>query len=112
MVNALPSSDKILGGHSDIAGDLPEEGRGNIAAAVIWDGCGTAIRVAELHVRSALTDASEAVPCQQGDHLSGLEHWKFGHLFNRHQLGADELSLKSWFSILKEHLDYFLEIAC
>ena len=59
--------------HPDVAADLAEQGRRDIAAGVHRHGGDPAVGVAELLVRPALANLHEPKPLEAGRHLPRLE---------------------------------------
>ena len=81
--------------------DLSEQ-RGRDVSALVNRNCSDAtISVAELFVRTALANLSEAQPLQPCHDLTRLEDRWLGHESRHDSLDADELGFKLGFAILK-----------
>ncbi len=96
---ALLTSDEFLDRETDVAGDLPQQGWGDVAAGVQRDRSAAPVRVPKLRVRAALPDLHEAAALQQSQHLARLQDGRLAPHEARCRLGhedglhADELRL-------------------
>jgi len=86
---------------ANIACDLSEQRGRDVSALMNWHGSDATIGVAELFVRTALADLSEAQTLQPCHDLTSLEDRWLGHESRHDSLDADELGFKLGFAILE-----------
>jgi hypothetical protein len=73
------TGEQFVDREADVAGDLPQQRRGDVAPGMEGNGRHTAVRVAELLVRAPLPDFGEAMSLEQRDDLPRLQDWRFRH---------------------------------
>ena len=110
MNNELTVLQKILHGHADVFGNLPQQDGRKITPRVERDSGATAIRMPELLMRTALTNFLKPQPLQNRNDFAGLEDGDTGHSRNFDGLHSDELRFESRGAVLAQHLDDFLQI--
>src|SRR5208337_534105 len=71
--------DKVLGGHSNVAGNLSQQYRGDVPPLVERHRRSAAVRMTELLVSATLPDLDEAERFQARYHLLRLQHRQLGH---------------------------------
>ena len=72
-------ADELFRCQPNVLCDLAEQNRREIAACVIRNLRTTAIRVAKLHVGTALSNQGESEDLQNADNLAGFEHGQPRH---------------------------------
>src|SRR6266446_4183263 len=75
-----------------------------------WNGGASTVWMSELLVRSALTSLNKPQGFENGYNFVGLQDWNCHRLAHRQGLGADEFSLQSWLTILKEHGNHLAHV--
>ena len=83
--------------HLDVPANLTQEARRYVPATVHRDGRSSAIGVAELNVRAALSHLDEAQPLELGNNLAWFEYGNGAHtrqLSDANRFGADEFRFR------------------
>jgi hypothetical protein len=109
-VRPLPVSEQLVHGQADVARDLPQQRRRNIATRMKRYG-GAAIRMTILTVGTALSGEGEAAPLQQSRDLAGLQDWDGAQgLPDLNHMRTDELRLELRFAVLQQERHDFLKV--
>jgi hypothetical protein len=112
-VRRLSGIDEFLGRDLDVAGNLPQQDRGNVTALMKRNRRAAAVRVTELLVRPFLSNLSKAERNESRHDFRRLENRQlaFRHcLAHLNRLGSDELGFQGRLAILEQHLDDFGQI--
>jgi hypothetical protein len=112
LVRPLASRiNELLQCEANIACDLSEQ-RGRDVSALVNRNCSDAtIGVAELFVRTALANLSEAQPLQPCHDLTRLEDRWLGQESRHDSLDADELGFKLRFAIFEQEGDDLFQVS-
>ena len=73
------TGEQLVDREAYVARDLPQQRGRDVAPCMEWNGRHTAVRVAELLVRTSLADFGEPQPLEQRDDFPRLEDWRFRH---------------------------------
>ncbi len=105
---AITAGKQLVDRETDVAGDLPQQGRRDVAASVERNGGHAAVGMAELLVGAALADLGEAETLEQRDDLAGPQDRWFRHCSgNSDSLNTNEFCLEGLLAILEKHRNYF-----
>lgn len=103
--NELTVLQKILNGHADVFGDLPEQDGGEVASGMESHGRAPAVYMPKLFVRAALTNFLKPQSLQNRNDFARLENGNAGHLRNFDGLNSNELRLNVRRAVLAQHFD-------
>lgn len=107
----LGLGDELADVHSDVAGDCPEQSRGDVTTLVKRNGRHPPIRVSVLAVRTTLTDLNESEFCKYGGDFTRLQDRHIAHgLGDLHRLRPYELPFELWSTVLEQHSDDLPEV--
>jgi hypothetical protein len=111
LTAASTTAKQFLDGLADVARDLPQECRGDVASSVERHRCSPPVGVSILTMRSTLTYLHESEPFKERHDLAWLEDRdRAGHSGNLDRLNTDELGLELRLAIFQEHLDDLLKV--
>jgi hypothetical protein len=85
--------EKVFNGQPDVLGDLPQQDGRNIAAAVKWNGSGTAVDMTKLLMCATLTHFYKAQLQEDRDDFARLKDRDARHSSDYHSLRAHKLSI-------------------
>ena len=110
-VAASAPRQKLVNCKTDVGSDPSQQGRRDIAAAVIWNCSTTPLLVAKLLVRTSLPYFGKPKALEDCNDLISLQDRRTTHgLGNCNRLQADELAFNRWIAVFQQHRHHLTQI--
>ena len=104
--------EELIKREADIFGDLPEQDWGDIPTLVKRNSCAATGGIAELLMRSALTDFGKAEFDENRYDFAGLEDGNIAHVSGDSDvLNPNEFGLQDGFAVFQKHCNDVMQVA-